>query len=71
MSDTHVPIADIVKLVKDVNEAGQALENTIGGHGESVIARKRLQHEAKRLVASLEEPNDEVWPRIFQVRVSV
>lgn len=66
---TYIPKEEIVSLVDSVNAASTAF--TTAGHGDASAARRSLLQEAKKLVASLEDPSTEVWPRIFQVNVSV
>jgi hypothetical protein len=65
MADTYAPAAEIAALVANVNKAAAGFEAAVGG--DAHLARRNLQLEARRLLYSLEEPNTEVWPRIYQV----
>jgi hypothetical protein len=65
MSDSYAPAAEVAKLIAAVNDAGKNFEAAAGG--DVHVARRNLQLEARKLLYSLEEPNTEVWPRIFQV----
>lgn len=62
MSDSY---AEIAALVDSLDTAAKAFESAEGP--DSHITRRTLHLQAKKLVASLEEPNSEVWPRIYQV----
>ena len=68
MSDTYASPTEVAPLVANVIKAADAFETATGGdqHG----ARRTLQLEARKLLYALEEPNTEVWPRIYQVNVS-
>jgi hypothetical protein len=63
MSDSYASPAEVASLVANVNKAA-------AGFDDLHAARRNLQLEARKLLYSLEEPNTEVWPRIFQVRLS-
>ena len=65
MAATYTPRPEIAVLVANVNKAAAGFEAAAesGVHA----ARRNLQLEARKLLYSLEEPNAEVWPRIFQV----
>lgn len=56
-------------LLNGVNAAGDAL--SVDDASKASEARRILLLEAKKLVASLEDPHAEVWPRAFQVNVAV
>ncbi|KAE8454287.1 hypothetical protein EG329_005212 [Mollisiaceae sp. DMI_Dod_QoI] len=68
MADSYTPPAEIAALVANVNKAAAGFEAAVGG--DLHVARRNLQLEARKLLYSLEEPNTEVWPRIYQVNVS-
>lgn len=65
MADSYTSAADIAALVANVNTAAKTFEAAAGG--DVHLARRTLQLEARKLLYSLEEPNTEVWPRIYQV----
>jgi hypothetical protein len=65
MAGTHTPRPEIAALVENVNKAATGFE--AAAEGDVHVARRNLQLEARKLLYSLEEPNAEVWPRIFQV----
>ncbi|OBT59329.1 hypothetical protein VE04_00244 [Pseudogymnoascus sp. 24MN13] len=71
MSTVYTSPSEIADLVKGVNEAAASFDTAAAAQGDLHVARRKLQHEARKLLNSLEEPNGEVWPRIFQVNVSV
>jgi hypothetical protein len=56
--------------MEKLTAAMHALETASGGT-EEFSARSNLRLEAMRLAMSLGDPNEDVWPRIFQVNVSV
>ncbi|KAI1847518.1 hypothetical protein JX266_006370 [Neoarthrinium moseri] len=60
----------ITAAVDALNTAMRALEEAPAGADEA-IARRNLRLEATKLAMSLGDPNEDVWPRIFQVNVSV
>lgn len=70
---TATHMEELAGLVQNVNNASKALEESSAGSGAAAAAaaRRNLLLEAKKLVASLEEPSTEVWPRAFQVNVGV
>lgn len=68
MSDSYASPAEVASLVANVNKAAAGFDAAAGG--DLHVARRNLQLEARKLLYSLEEPNTEVWPRIFQVRLS-
>ncbi|KAK6579861.1 hypothetical protein PZA11_007569 [Diplocarpon coronariae] len=68
MADTYAPATEIAALVANLNKAAAGFESAEGG--DQHVARRTLQLEARKLLYSLEEPNTEVWPRIYQVNVS-
>jgi hypothetical protein len=68
MSDSYASPAEVASLVANVNKAAASFDAAAGG--DLHVARRNLQLEARKLLYSLEEPNTEVWPRIFQVRLS-
>lgn len=65
MADTYIPRPEIASLVENINKAAAGFE--VAAEGDVHVARRNLQLEARKLLYSLEEPNSEVWPRIFQV----
>ena len=65
MADNYVSPTDVTPLVVNLNKAAAFFEAATGG--DQHVARRNLQVEARKLLYSLEEPNHEVWPRIFQV----
>jgi hypothetical protein len=68
MADTYTPREEIAALVANVNKAAAGFEVASEGTGFHT-ARRNIQREARKLLYSLEEPNTEVWPRTFQVRL--
>lgn len=63
------PKDEILAILKRINASGESLGlNNASGAPE---ARRALLLEAKKLVAALEDPHAEVWPRAFQVNVGV
>ncbi|RFU24730.1 hypothetical protein B7463_g11608, partial [Scytalidium lignicola] len=70
MSNTYIPPSEITALVEGVNNAAASFEIAVATKGDLHLARRRLRHEAQKLLNSLEEPNGEVWNRTFQVNVS-
>lgn len=64
-----VPKEELIAIIRAINIAGEAL--SLGDTSQDSDARRALLLEAKKLVASLEDPNAEVWPRAFQVNVGV
>ncbi|KAH7303702.1 S-adenosyl-L-methionine-dependent methyltransferase [Rhexocercosporidium sp. MPI-PUGE-AT-0058] len=69
MADSYVSTSEVSLLVANLNTAAATFAASSGG--DTHVARRNLQLEARKLLYSLEEPNTEVWPRIFQVNVSV
>lgn len=69
MADSYTSPIEIASLVANVNKAATIFEAAAEGHIHG--ARRNLQMEARKLLYSLEEPNTEVWPRIFQVHCLV
>jgi len=67
MSKAYALLSAISNQVNDVTLAKVELEAAAEDQQDLTLKRKRLQHEAKKLVELLEEPNDAVWPRVFQV----
>lgn len=67
MSDSYTSAAEVAALVGNVNNAAKNFEAAAGG--DVHLARRTLQLEARKLLYSLEEPNTEVWPRIYQVTI--
>ena len=63
------PNEEITALLKSINAAGETL--SLAGASKASEARQALLLEAKKLVASLEDPEAEVWPRAFQINVGV
>lgn len=69
--DPHATdMQELKGLVHNVSAASEALESSPAGSA-AASARRALLREAKKLVASLEDPSTEVWPRAFQVNVGV
>lgn len=68
MSTAFAPLSAVNEQVDNVTRARAEFEHVDREGQDLTQARKRLQHEAQRLVELLEEPNDAVWSRIFQVR---
>ncbi|ROW06975.1 hypothetical protein VMCG_04042 [Cytospora schulzeri] len=64
-----VPKEEILAILKGINAAGESLG--IGDASEISEARRALLLEAKKLVAALEDPHAEVWPRAFQINVGI
>lgn len=60
---------EIQSLVDRINAAAKALDTPETDLASN--ARQNLLLEAKILVASLEDPDAEVWPRAFQVNVAL
>lgn len=58
------------KLVDNIARAANELQDS-ATQVDAAYARRTLLLEAKKLVASLEDPSTEVWPRAFQVNVGV
>ena len=65
MAGTYTPRPEIAALLASVNKAAAGFK--AAAEGDVYVARRNLQLEARKLLYSLEEPNTEVWPRIFQV----
>lgn len=66
---SQVPREGLLNLIDCVNAATKAVD-TPETHGAS-DARRNLLLECKKRIASLEDPDAEVWPRAFQVNVAV
>lgn len=67
MAEFFIPRAEVAELVANVDRAAASFASAVGG--DVHVARKDLQSEARKLLCSLEEPNAEVWPRVFQVKM--
>lgn len=68
MSTAYTSPSEIKALVESLNQAAASFETSAATQGGDLhLARRRLQHEAQKLLSSLEEPNGEVWTRTFQV----
>lgn len=65
MSTAYASPSEILALVEGIQKVAASFE-TGGTQGDLRLARQRLQHEAQKLLNSLEEPNGEVWTRTFQ-----
>lgn len=63
------PREDLLTLIDNVNDARKAA-GTPEVPGVS-SARQHILLECKRQIASLEDPEAEVWPRAFQINVAV
>lgn len=61
--------AAIADAAKKVDAAAAVLEMAITD-SDMISARRSLRLEAMKLVESLSDPNEDVWPRIYQVNVS-
>lgn len=61
---------EIANLVANINAALKDLQGA-KADVDAASYRRNLLSEAKKLVASLEDPSAAVWPRVFQVNVSV
>lgn len=70
MAGSSGPKEDPTVLVENVTVASKSLEMA-KTNDVAALARRNLLIEAKKLVASLEDPSTEVWPRAFQVNVAV
>lgn len=66
---SQFPREDILALIDRAHDAAKAS----GGSDASEIlsARQQILLECKRRIASLEDPEAEVWPRAFQINVAV
>ena len=71
MSNAYASPSEIIALVEGVNKAAASFETSVESQDSVHLARRRLQHEAQKLVSSLEEPNGEVWTRTFQVSIQL
>lgn len=67
MSTAYTSPSEIADLVEGVNKAAASFGTAAAAQDGLRVARQNLQHEARKLLNSLEEPNGEVWPRVFQV----
>lgn len=63
------PKEEILAILRGINATGESLG--VNNASEVSKARRTLLQEAKKLVAALEDPHAEVWPRAFQVNVGV
>lgn len=59
---------EVVDLVDNVNAALKGLQGAQAAD-DAASYRRNLLAEAKKLVASLQDPSTEVWPRAYQVNV--
>ncbi|KAM3065007.1 hypothetical protein ACMFMF_011477 [Clarireedia jacksonii] len=71
MADSYAPVEEVERLLVNVNEAANTFKFKHAAGGDTNLARRNLHLETQRLLASLEEPNLEVWPRTFQINVAV
>ncbi|KAK2606796.1 hypothetical protein N8I77_005522 [Diaporthe amygdali] len=69
LNASQAPKEEIQSLVGRINAAAKALDTPETDLASN--ARQNLLLEAKILVASLEDPDAEVWPRAFQVNVAL
>jgi hypothetical protein len=69
MADSYASVDEVERLVANVNEAANKFKHAAGG--DANLARRNLHLETQRLLASLEEPNLEVWPRTFTVSIRI
>jgi len=67
MSTAYTPQSEIAVQIDNIKNAAVDFATTTACQGDFISSRKKLQHEARKLVELLDEPNDAVWPRIFQV----
>lgn len=65
MADSYASQAEVASLVANVDKAAKSFEEATVGDVHA--ARRSLHLEVQRLLSALEEPNQEVWARIFQV----
>lgn len=65
MASIHTPRQEVAALVTNVQKAAAGFE--AASEGDVHVARRNLQQETRKLLYSLDEPNAEVWPRVFQV----
>lgn len=63
------PREDQLSLIDRIDAATEAMDQS-ETHGAS-SAQRDLLLECKSRIASLEDPDTEVWPRAFQVNVAV
>lgn len=63
------PKEEILAILRGINVTGESLG--VNNASEASNSRRTLLQEAKKLVAALEDPYAEVWPRAFQVNVGV
>lgn len=70
MTSNNGEMADLMVLLDKVTVAGKSMEKA-STNDALATARRNLLLEAKKLVASLEDPRKEIWPRAFQVNVGV
>ena len=66
---SSVTKCELAAAVGSVNAAMKAFE-AASTDGEEALARRHLRQEALKLLSSTGDPNEDVWPRIFQVNVS-
>lgn len=66
---SFVPKSDVAAAVNNVTSAMGAFD-AASTSGEDAVARRNLRQEALKLLWSLGDPNEDVWPRIFQINVS-
>lgn len=66
---SFVPKSDVAAAVNNVTSAMGVFDAASTG-GEEAVARRNLRLEAMKLLWSLGDPNEDVWPRIFQINVS-
>ncbi|ETS84536.1 hypothetical protein PFICI_02561 [Pestalotiopsis fici W106-1] len=66
---SFVPKSEVAAAVGNVTAAMGTLEAALTD-GEEAVARRHLRQEAMKLLSSLGDPNEDVWPRIYQVNVS-
>lgn len=67
----RLPIMDqeMASLVDNISAGLKCLQGASTA-ADTASSRRILLSEAKKLVATLEEPEAEVWPRAFQVNVA-
>lgn len=63
------PKEEILAILKGITTTGESLD--LDDASKASETRRALLTKAKKLVAALEDPHAEVWPRAFQVNVGV
>ncbi|ROW00572.1 hypothetical protein VSDG_03374 [Cytospora chrysosperma] len=63
------PKEEILAILKGITTTGESLD--LDDASKASETRRALLTKAKKLVAALEDPHAEVWPRAFQVNVGI